>query len=41
MPLDSYTLIHQDAKLSDTETEALINWVKAARLNYSAAGQPQ
>ena len=41
MPLSSYTLIHQDAKLSDSQTEALINWVKAARLNYSAVLQPQ
>ena len=41
MPLDSYTLIHQDAKLSESETEALINWAKAARLNYSGAFQPK
>ncbi|MAW94733.1 MULTISPECIES: heme-binding domain-containing protein [unclassified Leeuwenhoekiella] len=41
MPLESYTLIHGDAKLSAAQTEALINWAKAARLNYSASVQPQ
>lgn len=41
MPLESYTLIHGDAKLSAEQTETLINWAKAARLNYSSASQPQ
>ncbi len=41
MPLESYTLIHGDAQLSAEQTEALINWAKAARLNYSATVQPQ
>ncbi len=41
MPLDSYTLIHQDAKLSAAQAEAIINWVKAARLSYSSIPQPQ
>ena len=27
MPLDSYTLIHRDAKFSKEETEEIINWV--------------
>ena len=27
MPLDSYTLIHKDAKFSEAETEEIINWV--------------
>jgi len=27
MPLDSYTLIHRDAKFSNEETEEIINWV--------------
>lgn len=41
MPLESYTLIHTDAKLDAAQTEALVNWAKAARLNYSGASQPQ
>tara|TARA_R110002049_G_scaffold25568_1_gene89734 strand:+ start:1028 stop:1483 length:456 start_codon:yes stop_codon:yes gene_type:complete len=27
MPLDSYTLIHKDAKFSEAETEEIINWI--------------
>ncbi|WCO01283.1 heme-binding domain-containing protein [Psychroserpens ponticola] len=27
MPLDSYTLIHKDAKFSEAETKEIINWV--------------
>ena len=30
MPLSSYTLIHQDAKLSDADAEVLMNWAKAS-----------
>ncbi|MEH6656679.1 heme-binding domain-containing protein [Leeuwenhoekiella marinoflava] len=41
MPLESYTLIHSEATLDAAQTEALVNWVKAARLNYSEAFQPQ
>ena len=41
MPLESYTLIHADAELSAEQTEALINWAKAARLIYSEDLQPQ
>ncbi len=35
MPLQSYTFIHQDADLRPTETTALLDWAKAARLKYS------
>ena len=31
MPLGSYTIIHTDAKLSDTEKESLVNWAQAIR----------
>lgn len=42
MPLESYTLIHRDAVLTSTETTALLDWAKAARLNYSLkADRPQ
>ncbi len=27
MPLDSYTLIHKDAKFSEAESEEMINWI--------------
>jgi Haem-binding domain len=31
MPLSSYTLIHKEAKLTETEKNALYNWVNALR----------
>lgn len=31
MPLSSYTIIHKDAKLTDTEKQALYNWVNGIR----------
>lgn len=31
MPLSSYTLIHTDAKLTNTEKQTLINWANAIR----------
>lgn len=31
MPLDSYTWIHKDAKLTEAEKAAIINWADAAR----------
>lgn len=31
MPLSSYTLVHRDAVLSDTERDALENWARGAR----------
>ncbi|WP_026836495.1 heme-binding domain-containing protein [Gillisia sp. JM1] len=27
MPLESYTLIHRDAKISDSEKELVLNWI--------------
>ena len=41
MPLESYTLVHTEAKLDAAQTEALINWAKTARINYSGAALPQ
>jgi hypothetical protein len=34
MPMDSYTWMHPEAKLTDTEKKVLINWFKAS---YAAA----
>ena len=31
MPLTSYTLIHRDAILSDTQKTAILNWTVASR----------
>lgn len=41
MPLDSYTWVHHDAKLSPDQIELLVTWAKTARLNYAAALRPQ
>ncbi len=35
MPLPSYTWTHNDAKLTDTQREAIITWAKDVRLKYS------
>jgi hypothetical protein len=40
MPLSVYTLIHRNAKLSDSDIEAIFNWTQAERarlINESAA----
>ena len=36
MPMDSYTWMHGEAKLSNTQKQLLIDWFKAERskLNY-------
>jgi hypothetical protein len=36
MPLSSYTLIHTDAKLTDAEKQALINWSEGIRKQMQA-----
>jgi hypothetical protein len=35
MPLESYTLIHQEAKLSDAQIKAVVDWAKQVRMTYS------
>ncbi|MGB3773999.1 MAG: heme-binding domain-containing protein [Leeuwenhoekiella sp.] len=35
MPLESYTWIHEEAKLNSSQTNALLDWAKGARLKYS------
>jgi hypothetical protein len=39
MPLKSYTLIHRDARLSDTEREVLLQWVRPDRTPLDAGGR--
>jgi len=41
MPLDSYTWVHGEAKLTDTQIKELLTWAKAARVNYSPVVGPQ
>lgn len=40
MPLESYTLTHQDAKLSDADIAALTNWVTLVKIKIEVANQP-
>lgn len=40
MPLASYTLTHQDAKLSDADIAALTNWVTLVKIKIEVANQP-
>lgn len=41
MPLNSYTWMHSDAKLSDDEIKAVVDWAKLVRLKYSIAPKPE
>ncbi|MBT8269389.1 MAG: heme-binding domain-containing protein [Flavobacteriaceae bacterium] len=40
MPLDSYTWIHSDAKLTEEQISALAGWADRARLKYNLKGKP-
>lgn len=41
MPLNSYTWTHTEAKLSDAQIEAVVDWAKKVRLKYSLEPLPQ
>jgi len=41
MPLPSYTWTHGDANLSDTQIEAIIDWVGQVRAGYALVPKPQ
>ncbi|TDU39727.1 heme-binding protein [Gelidibacter sediminis] len=41
MPLESYTYTHAEAKLTDAQIAAVVEWGKKVRLKYSLAPQPQ
>jgi hypothetical protein len=41
MPLESYTWTHADAKLTDAEINAMIDWAKQVRLKYSLKPKPE
>lgn len=36
MPLDSYTWIHSEAKLTDEQIKAVVDWAKQVQANYKS-----
>lgn len=41
MPLESYTYIHSDAKLSDEQIQSVVKWAKDVRFKYSLEPEAQ
>lgn len=41
MPLESYTWVHSNAKLTDAQSALLIDWANRVRLKYSLEPQPE
>ena len=41
MPLESFTFTHSEAKLTDAQIAAVVDWGKKVRLKYSLAPKPQ
>jgi len=41
MPLQSYTITHSEAKLSDEQIKAVVNWAEQVRLNYALIPKPE
>ncbi len=41
MPLNSYTWTHSEAKLTDEQIAAIIDWAKQVRFKYSLVPNPQ
>ncbi|WP_242205100.1 heme-binding domain-containing protein [Aestuariivivens insulae] len=41
MPLKSYTWTHDEAKLSNDQIEAVVNWAKLVRTKYALAPKPE
>ncbi len=41
MPLNSYTWMHGDAKLTEDEVKSLIDWAKQVRFKYSLEPKPE
>lgn len=41
MPLNSYTWTHTEAKLSDAQIKAVVDWAKQVRLKYSLEPKPE
>ena len=41
MPLNSYTWTHDEAKLTDVQRKAVIDWAKLVRLKYGLEPKPE
>ncbi len=41
MPLDSYTWMHTEAKLTDAQIKSIIDWAKLARFKYGLTPKPE
>lgn len=41
MPLDSYTWVHKEAVLSESDIQAVKDWVNRVRLGYALESRPQ
>mgnify|MGYP001822824526 CR=1 FL=1 len=41
MPLNSYTWMHGEAKLTDEEIKAVIDWAKLVRIKYALSPKPE
>ncbi|HLT53200.1 MAG TPA: heme-binding domain-containing protein [Flavobacteriaceae bacterium] len=41
MPLESYTLMHGEAKLSDAQIKELVDWAQQVRFSYSLLPKPE
>ena len=41
MPLESYTYTHTEAKLTDAQIAAVVDWAKKVRLKYSLEPKPE
>ncbi len=41
MPLNSYTWVHEEAKLTDAETKKLLDWAEQMRIIYQLGDLPQ
>ncbi|TYA92213.1 heme-binding domain-containing protein [Seonamhaeicola marinus] len=41
MPLNSYTWTHKEAKLTDSQIKAIVDWAKRVRLSYDLKQKPE
>lgn len=41
MPIESYTFAHTEAKLSEDQIKAVVDWAKHVRLSYSLLPKPE
>lgn len=41
MPLESYTITHSEAKLSDAQIQAVVDWAQLVRIKYGMEAKPE